>query len=116
MNDNQTAENWFVKRAKEEAKKDKISQSDQIGHIIGIAIGFLILLYFIAHQLGATGFFTTAFGPVEMFMLDDNGDGYIVNQNMTFKLRQEQDETGEYLYTVIRWIDHPSTSAASVIE
>ena len=49
------------------------------------------------------------FGPVEMFMLDDNGDGFIVNQNMTFKLRQDP-STG--LYTIIRWITHPSTSAA----
>ena len=50
------------------------------------------------------------FGPVEMFMLDDNGDGFIVNQNMTFKLRKDP-ATG--LYTIIRWITHPSTSAAA---
>ena len=53
------------------------------------------------------------FGPVEMFMLDDNSDGFIVNQNMTFKLRQDKDTD---LYTIIRWVSHPSTSASSVIE
>ena len=50
------------------------------------------------------------FGPVEMFMLDDNLDGFIINQNMTFKLRKDSTSG---LYTIIRWITHPSRSAAA---
>lgn len=66
MNETKTAENWFARRAKEMAKKDIIPPSERAGNIVGVAISFLILLYFIAHQTGATGFFTSEFGTLEI--------------------------------------------------
>ena len=38
-----------------------------------------------------------------MLMLDENGDGYRVDQFMTFKLRQ--DEEGDW--RMVRWLDDP---------
>ena len=42
-----------------------------------------------------------------MLMLDENGDGYRVDQVMTFKLRL--DEKG--LWRIVRWIDDPLTGS-----
>jgi hypothetical protein len=42
-------------------------------------------------------------GRVLMLMLDENGDGYRVDQFMTFKLRQ--DEEGDW--RMVRWLDDP---------
>lgn len=42
-------------------------------------------------------------GRVQMLMLDENGDGYRVDQFMTFKLRQ--DEEGNW--RMVRWLDDP---------
>ena len=43
------------------------------------------------------------YGRVQMLMLDENGDGYRVDQVMTFKLRQ--DEEGHW--RMVRWLDDP---------
>ena len=43
------------------------------------------------------------YGRVRMEMLDENGYGYRVDQNMTFKLRQ--DEEGDW--RMVRWLDDP---------
>ena len=43
------------------------------------------------------------YGRVQMLMLDENGDGYRVDQVMTFKLRQ--DEKG--YWRMVRWIGDP---------
>ena len=43
------------------------------------------------------------YGWVQMLMLDENGDGYRVDQLMTFKLRQ--DEKG--LWRMVRWLGDP---------
>ena len=43
------------------------------------------------------------YGRVQMLMLDENGDGYRVDQVMTFKLRQ--DENGDW--RMVRWLDEP---------
>ena len=42
-------------------------------------------------------------GRVQMLLLDENGDGYRVDQIMTYKLRQDDDG----LWKIIRWIDDP---------
>jgi len=42
-------------------------------------------------------------GQVEMLLLDENGDGYRVNQTMTYKLRLAQNG----LWKIIRWVDDP---------
>ena len=43
------------------------------------------------------------YGRVQMLILDENGDGYRVDQFMTFKLRL--DDKG--LWRIVRWIDDP---------
>ena len=44
------------------------------------------------------------YGRVQMLMLDENGDGYRVDQFMTFKLRQDE----EGIWQMVRWLDdHP---------
>ncbi|MCE2447196.1 MAG: hypothetical protein J4F35_02030 [Candidatus Latescibacteria bacterium] len=43
------------------------------------------------------------YGRVQMLMLDENGDGFRVDQFMTFKLRQ--DEEGHW--RMVRWLDDP---------
>ena len=42
-------------------------------------------------------------GRVQMLMIDVKGDGFRVDQIMTYKLRQDE----EGLYKIIRWIDDP---------
>jgi hypothetical protein len=37
--------------------------------IIIIIVGVLFTLFYVAHQIGSTGFFTSKFGPLEMFLL-----------------------------------------------
>ena len=43
------------------------------------------------------------YGRVRMEMFDENGDGYRVDQPMTFKLRQDE----EGAWRMVRWIDDP---------
>jgi hypothetical protein len=61
-------ENWFARRAEAEAKKDIISYSERVGNIAGVVVGFLIVLYFVAHQMWSTGFFTSKFATLEMLL------------------------------------------------
>lgn len=42
-------------------------------------------------------------GRVQMLMLDENGDGYRVDQVMTFKLRLDE----EGIWRMVRWLDDP---------
>jgi hypothetical protein len=60
--------NWFARRAEAEAKKDTLSYSERVGNIVGVAVGLLIVLYFVAHQTGSTGFFTSEFDTLEMLL------------------------------------------------
>ena len=48
-------------------------------------------------------------GRVQMRMLDASGDGFIVDQVMTFKLRQDGDD----LWKIIRWDDDPLTGCGA---
>ena len=43
------------------------------------------------------------YGRVQMLMLDENGDGYRVDQFMTFKLRLDEEGT----WRMVRWLDDP---------
>lgn len=61
-------DNWFDKRAKAEAMKDHMPLSERIGNIVGIIVGILVVLYFSAHQMWSTGFFTSSFGTFEMLL------------------------------------------------
>ena len=47
------------------------------------------------------------YGRVQMLMLDENGDGYRVDQFMTFKVRYD----GKGLWRIVRWIDDPLTGS-----
>ena len=60
-------ESWFS-RGKAEAEKG-IPFSERIVGISIVVFSVLIVLYFVAHQTGATGFFTPTFGKLEMLML-----------------------------------------------
>ena len=58
---------WFSKLVEEDMKDD--TNPDRGLSIAIIVVGTLIVLYFIAHQMGSTGFFTATFGTLEMIML-----------------------------------------------
>ena len=58
---------WFSKLAKEDMKDD--TNPDRGMSIAIIVVCTLMLLYFVAHQIGSTGFFTATFGMFEMVML-----------------------------------------------
>jgi len=64
-----TNENWLIKHAETEAKKDVLPLSERAGNIIGIVGGLLAVLFFAVHQTQSTGFFTSSFGTAEMSLL-----------------------------------------------
>lgn len=59
-------EDWLARRAESEAQQDMLSVSDRVGNFVGVMLGFIAFGAFVLHQTGATGFFTAAFGPLEM--------------------------------------------------
>lgn len=42
------------------------------------------------------------YGRVQMLLLDENGDGFRVDQNMTYKLRLDPDDG---LWKIVRWVN-----------
>jgi hypothetical protein len=56
-------------RTVEKELEDGIEFDDRVMSIAIVVFGVLIGLYFVAHQTGSTGFFTTTFGALEMFLL-----------------------------------------------
>ena len=44
------------------------------------------------------------YGRVQMLLLDENGDGFRVDQNMTYKLRLDSNDS---TWKIVRWIDDP---------
>jgi hypothetical protein len=60
-------ENWFS-RAKVEADKG-IPHGERGFGIFLVVINILMILYFTAHQIRSTGFFTESFSSLEMFFL-----------------------------------------------
>jgi cytochrome bd-type quinol oxidase subunit 2 len=69
LSDTKTSENWLVKHAEAEAKKDVIPFSERAGNIIGIVGVLLVVLFFAVHQMQSTGFFTSSFSTAEMLLL-----------------------------------------------
>jgi len=67
LNQIESQKSWFA-RAKAEANKD-VSNSDRFTGIVLVVVSVLLILYFVAHQRGSTGFFTPKFETLEMFML-----------------------------------------------
>jgi hypothetical protein len=68
LSETKATRNWFARRAEAEAKKDIISFSERVGNIVGVVIGLLFVLYFVALQTGLTGFFTSEFGTLEALL------------------------------------------------
>ncbi len=68
LSETESSKNWFARRAEAEAKKDIISFSERVGNIVGVVIGVLFVWYFVAHQTGSTGFFTSEFGTLEALL------------------------------------------------
>jgi hypothetical protein len=68
LSETKATKNWFARRAEAEAKKEVIPFSERVGNIVGVVIGLLFVLYFFAHQMGSTGFFTSEFGALEALL------------------------------------------------
>ena len=60
MNETESIENWFS-RAKAEADKG-IPYSERVVGVALVVFSVFMMLYFGAHQIGSTGFFTAKFG------------------------------------------------------
>ncbi len=56
-----------METASQKAQREFLSPSQRFGEIIAMFAMFLFFSFFIYHQVASTGFFTSAFGPWEMF-------------------------------------------------
>jgi len=68
LGETKATKNWFARHAEAEAKKDIIPYSERVGNIVGVVVGLLVVWYFVAHQTGSTGFFTSKFDTLEMLL------------------------------------------------
>jgi hypothetical protein len=68
LGETKATENWFVRRAEAEAKKDTLPFSERVGNVVAVVVTILVILYFVAHQMWSTGFFTSKFDSLEMFL------------------------------------------------
>ncbi len=80
MNQTESQESWFA-RAKAEANKG-VSNSDRFTGIALVVACILLILYFVSHQLGSTGFFTPKFGALEMFLLYGSLAAWIITGSL----------------------------------
>jgi hypothetical protein len=55
-----------MKRGADRTDKEILSLSQRLGGLARLVVMALLLAFFAIHQLANTGFFTAAFGPVEM--------------------------------------------------
>ena len=69
MNETEAIESLFSRRVEARAEKDVIPYSDRVVGITIVVFSVLIVLYFVAHQMWSTGFFTATFGTLEMLLL-----------------------------------------------
>ena len=67
MSETKAIENWFARRVEAEAKKDVLSFSERVGDTVAALVILLCLLFWFAHQTSSSGFFTSKFGPAEVF-------------------------------------------------
>jgi len=68
LNKTEAIKSHFSKRA-EEDMEDVIPYDERVVSYAIILFGVLIVVYFVAHQMWSTGFFTPTFGTLEMIML-----------------------------------------------
>jgi len=64
MNQENPINQWFMKTAEKEAKKDRIPNAERYGQIIGIVFIIIFISFFALHQTRDTGFFTEDFGSL----------------------------------------------------
>ena len=61
---------WFSKMVEEELENyDELSVEDRVISVAFVMFFPLIVIYFAAHQMFSTGFFTATFGTLEMVLL-----------------------------------------------
>jgi hypothetical protein len=83
----ESAENWFS-RGKAEADKG-IPKNERIAGIGFFFVGsVLMILYLAAHQMWSTGFFTAAFGRIEMILLYGSWIAWIITSGLEVVLGQ----------------------------
>jgi len=68
LGETKATKNWFARRAEAEAKRDAIPYSERVGNVVAVVAIILVILYFVAHQIWSTGFFTSKFDTLEMFL------------------------------------------------
>lgn len=68
MGETKETKNWFARRVEAEAKKDTLPYAERVGNVVAVVVIILVTLYFVAHQMGSTGFFTSKFGTLEKFL------------------------------------------------
>jgi hypothetical protein len=71
---------WFS-RARAEADKG-VSFGDRFTGIVIVVVSFLLIVIFVAHQAGSTGFFTSKFGILEMIMLYGSQFAWIITGSL----------------------------------
>jgi len=80
LNQTQSQESWFS-RAKAEADKG-VQNNERVTGIVLVVASILAILYFVFHQIGATGFFTPKFGTLEMFLLYGSLAAWIITGSL----------------------------------
>ena len=80
LSQTESHENWFS-RAKAEADKG-VPNTDRFTGIALVVVSSLMILYFVSHQLGSTGFFTPKFGTLEMFLLYGSLAAWIITGSL----------------------------------
>jgi hypothetical protein len=68
LGETEATKNWFARRVEAEAKKDTLPYSERVGNVVAVVVIILVTLYFVAHQMWLTGFFTSKFGSAEMLL------------------------------------------------
>ncbi|MCL4518575.1 MAG: hypothetical protein M1587_05185 [Thaumarchaeota archaeon] len=48
--------------------KNILTPSERVGEIVGVTVIWLLIAFFVYHQVTNTGFFTSRFGPLEEFL------------------------------------------------
>ena len=80
MNKTVENENWFS-RAKADADKG-IPTNERITGIVLVIVSSLMIFYLSLHQIWSTGFFTTKFGMLEMFLLYGSLAAWIITGSL----------------------------------
>lgn len=60
--------NWFERSARTAFYRNGMKASERIGELAGIIAAILVVMFFVAHQLWSTGFFTSEFGNFEIVL------------------------------------------------